>query len=206
MLVAVAASGTDAVHARRRRGGAGGGRTDDRDREQSGAPLLAAAGYPVLADTGAEVIAGSTRMAAGTAQRAALTALSTTIMLRLGRGVHRGRMVDLRVTNAKLRARAEAMAWRSWRAFGQTTPARALDAAGTRVNAAGSLRAASPWMKLRRCWRRRTATCARRSTSSADVRASRNEVASVPVVRRLGHDLNRRPHARGRSETTAFPW
>lgn len=72
------------------------------------APLLAAADHAIPADTGAEVVAGSTRMAAGTAQKAALTTWSTVTMLRLGR-VHRGRMVDLRVTNAKLRRRAVAM-------------------------------------------------------------------------------------------------
>ena len=73
-----------------------------------GAPLLAAADHPILLDTGAEVIAGSTRMQAGTAQKAALNLLSTAIMLRLGL-VHRGLMVNMRVSNAKLRARAQAM-------------------------------------------------------------------------------------------------
>lgn len=73
-----------------------------------GAPLLAAGDHPILLDTGAEVIAGSTRMQAGTAQKAALNLLSTAIMLRLGL-VHRGLMVNMRVSNAKLRARAQAM-------------------------------------------------------------------------------------------------
>lgn len=73
-----------------------------------GAPLLAAADHAILIDTGAEVVAGSTRMGAGTAQKAVLNTLSTVMMLRLGR-VYRGRMVDMRATNAKLRARAEAM-------------------------------------------------------------------------------------------------
>ena len=47
-------------------------------------------------------------MQAGTAQKAALNILSTAMMLRLGR-VYRGRMVAMRATNAKLRARAVAM-------------------------------------------------------------------------------------------------
>ena len=73
-----------------------------------GAPLLAAAEHPILADTGSEAVAGSTRMKAGTAQKVALNLLSTAIMLRLGR-VYRGLMVNMRVSNAKLEARANAI-------------------------------------------------------------------------------------------------
>ena len=73
-----------------------------------GAPLLAAAEHPILLDTGAEAIAGSTRMKAGTAQKAALTLLSTLIMIRLGR-IHEGRMIEMRPTNAKLLSRARRM-------------------------------------------------------------------------------------------------
>lgn len=73
-----------------------------------GTALLDRAEYAVLADTGSEVVAGSTRMKAGTAQKAVLNLLSTTIMLRRGL-VHRGLMVNMRVSNRKLRARAEAM-------------------------------------------------------------------------------------------------
>jgi N-acetylmuramic acid 6-phosphate etherase len=68
-------------------------------------PLLEYSQYPILLDTGAEVIAGSTRMAAATALRAALCTLSTTVMTRLGR-THDGLMVDMVVDNNKLRARA----------------------------------------------------------------------------------------------------
>lgn len=70
-----------------------------------GAPLLQVAAHPILLDTGAEVLAGSTRMKAGTAQKIALNALSTAVMLRLGR-VYDGRMIGMRVSNAKLRRRA----------------------------------------------------------------------------------------------------
>ncbi len=70
-----------------------------------GTNLLALAAYPILVDTGAEPIAGSTRLKAGTAQKIVLNLFSTLLMLRLGR-VHAGLMVDLRATNAKLRARA----------------------------------------------------------------------------------------------------
>lgn len=72
------------------------------------APLLALADHVILAETDAEVVAGSTRMQAGTAQRAALTMLSTATMIALGR-VHRGRMIAMRPTNAKLRDRARRM-------------------------------------------------------------------------------------------------
>ncbi len=67
--------------------------------------LLKAARYTVLVETGAEVIAGSTRMKAGTAQKVVLNMLSTQIMVRLGH-VHDGLMVDMRPQNQKLRARA----------------------------------------------------------------------------------------------------
>ena len=67
--------------------------------------LLKAARYAVLVETGAEVIAGSTRMKAGTAQKVVLNMLSTQIMVRLGH-VHDGLMVDMRPQNQKLRARA----------------------------------------------------------------------------------------------------
>ena len=74
----------------------------------AGALLLAAAEHPILVETGAEAIAGSTRMKAGTAQKIVLNMISTGIMIRLGR-VYRGRMVNMRASNAKLHKRAVAM-------------------------------------------------------------------------------------------------
>jgi N-acetylmuramic acid 6-phosphate etherase len=71
----------------------------------SASPLLLAATHPILLETGEELVSGSTRMKAGTAQKIALNLLSTAIMLRLGR-VYDGLMVDMRVSNRKLRARA----------------------------------------------------------------------------------------------------
>ncbi|MBL0767956.1 N-acetylmuramic acid 6-phosphate etherase [Sphingopyxis sp. DHUNG17] len=68
-------------------------------------PLLEAAEFPVLAATGAELVAGSTRMKAGTAQKTIANLLSTAIMLRLGR-VYRGLMVDMVISNDKLLQRA----------------------------------------------------------------------------------------------------
>ncbi len=72
------------------------------------APILEACSHPILADTGEEVIAGSTRMKAGTAQKIILNLLSSLIMVRLDR-VYRGLMVNMRATNAKLRRRSEIM-------------------------------------------------------------------------------------------------
>ncbi|MET3709547.1 N-acetylmuramic acid 6-phosphate etherase [Sphingomonas trueperi] len=71
-------------------------------------PLLEAAEHPIAADTGSEIVAGSTRMKAGTAQKAILNLLSTAIMLRKGL-VYRGRMVNMRVSNAKLLVRGQRM-------------------------------------------------------------------------------------------------
>jgi N-acetylmuramic acid 6-phosphate etherase len=55
--------------------------------------------------TGPEVLAGSTRLTAGTAQKVVLNALSTSVMIALGKA-YGPRMVDVRVTNAKVRRRA----------------------------------------------------------------------------------------------------
>lgn len=71
----------------------------------AGTDLLRAAQHGLLAATGSEAIAGSTRMKAGTAQKAILNLLSTAIMLRLGR-VYRGLMVDMVISNDKLLNRA----------------------------------------------------------------------------------------------------
>ncbi|WP_245477242.1 N-acetylmuramic acid 6-phosphate etherase [Bradyrhizobium guangzhouense] len=73
-----------------------------------GTALLASAKFPILIETGRELIAGSTRMKAGTAQKVVLNLISSGIMLRLGR-VYRGMMVNMQPTNAKLKRRAEAM-------------------------------------------------------------------------------------------------
>jgi N-acetylmuramic acid 6-phosphate etherase len=67
--------------------------------------LAAAADLPIVLATGAEPLAGSTRMVAGTAQKMALNTLSTATMVRLGK-VYDNLMVDVVATNSKLRARA----------------------------------------------------------------------------------------------------
>jgi N-acetylmuramic acid 6-phosphate etherase len=70
-----------------------------------GTRLLETAEFGILLPTGEEVIAGSTRMKAGTAQKIALNLISTAIMLRLGL-VHGNLMVAMRSNNKKLVHRA----------------------------------------------------------------------------------------------------
>jgi N-acetylmuramic acid 6-phosphate etherase len=59
----------------------------------------------LVAPTGAEALAGSTRLNAGSAQKQILNLLSTAAMVRLGH-THQGLMVGVQATNEKLRARA----------------------------------------------------------------------------------------------------
>jgi N-acetylmuramic acid 6-phosphate etherase len=68
-------------------------------------PIGAAAEYAVVLDTGPEVISGSTRLKAGTAQKIALNTLSSAIMVRLNK-VYGHLMVEMRPTNKKLVQRA----------------------------------------------------------------------------------------------------
>lgn len=58
----------------------------------------------IIADTGAEVVTGSTRMKAGTAQKIILNMLSTVAMIKLG-NVYENMMINLRPTNDKLKRR-----------------------------------------------------------------------------------------------------
>jgi N-acetylmuramic acid 6-phosphate etherase len=67
--------------------------------------LALAASHPIVLETGAEVLTGSTRLKAGTAQKIALNAISTGVMVRLGK-VYDNLMVDVVASNRKLRARA----------------------------------------------------------------------------------------------------
>ena len=73
-----------------------------------GSPLLLLAQVVITLDTGPEVISGSTRLKAGTAQKMTLNALSSAVMVRLDK-VYGNLMVDLKVSNAKLRRRAVAL-------------------------------------------------------------------------------------------------
>ena len=71
-------------------------------------PLGALADVEIVLASGPEVIAGSTRLGAGTAQKAAVNLLSTLTFIKLG-AVHDGMMVNLQTGNAKLKRRAAAI-------------------------------------------------------------------------------------------------
>jgi len=70
-----------------------------------GSALARAADVAIVIDVGPEVVAGSSRMKAGTATKLVLNMLSTTTMVKLGH-TRDDLMVDLRPTNEKLRRRA----------------------------------------------------------------------------------------------------
>ena len=99
-----------------------------------GSKLAAAADLEILLPSGPEVIAGSTRLGAGTAQKAALNLLSTLTHIRLG-AVHDGLMVNVETGNAKLRRRAAAIV-AVIAAVDEARAAAALDAAGGQVKPA----------------------------------------------------------------------
>jgi len=103
-LVGVSASGRTpfvlaAVAEARRRGALTVGVCCD-----DAAPLAAATDIAICPLVGPEILAGSTRLKAGTAQKLVLNMLTTAAMIRLGR-VHGNLMIDVRPTNAKLRER-----------------------------------------------------------------------------------------------------
>ena len=75
------------------------------------APLLKQSEFPIALNTGAEVVAGSTRLKAGTAQKICLNMISTQIMVMHGR-VEKGLMKAMKPRNEKLRRRhAQINAW-----------------------------------------------------------------------------------------------
>jgi len=104
----------------------------------------------ILLETPPELVAGSTRMGAGTAQKIAFNMLSTLAAIKLGH-VHDGHMVNLRADNEKLRTRAAGMvaeiadididAAREWlaRANGSVKPAVLMAAGAVDLAAAQSL-------------------------------------------------------------------
>jgi N-acetylmuramic acid 6-phosphate etherase len=97
-------------------------------------PLAHAAELPIVIATGSEVLTGSTRLKAGTAQKIVLNTISTAVMVRLGK-VYENLMVDVVAGNRKLRARAQRLV----RDLARVDEARAralLDQAGGRVKIA----------------------------------------------------------------------
>lgn len=71
-----------------------------------GAAISRIAIYPIEVETGSEVLTGSTRLKAGTAQKLVLNMISTTVMIGLGKA-YKNLMVDLKPTNEKLRERSK---------------------------------------------------------------------------------------------------
>ncbi len=108
VVIAVAASGTTPFTVAALQEAGASGAVTIGVANNPGTLLLASAKFPILIETGRELIAGSTRMKAGTAQKIVLNLISSGIMLRLAR-VYRGMMVNMPPTNAKLKRRAEVM-------------------------------------------------------------------------------------------------
>jgi N-acetylmuramic acid 6-phosphate etherase len=106
VVIAVAASGTTPFTVGALRAAGTRGALSIALANNRGAPLLELARHRILIETGTEVLAGSTRMQAGTAQKIVLNLFSTAVMVKLGR-VYRGLMVSMRASNAKLLRRAE---------------------------------------------------------------------------------------------------
>jgi N-acetylmuramic acid 6-phosphate etherase len=108
VVIAVAASGTtpftlSCLTEAKRRGALTIGVANNGD-----TPILNEADHAIWLDTGAEPIAGSTRMKAGTAQRITLNVFSSVVMILLGR-VYDGLMVDLQAVSQKLVRRSESI-------------------------------------------------------------------------------------------------
>lgn len=108
VVVGVSASGRSAftVGALKRAGGLGA--LTIAFANNVGTPLGAAARFAVVVETGAEVIAGSTRLGAGTSQKVLFNLFSTALMARFG-GVYDNLMINVRAENVKLRYRCAAM-------------------------------------------------------------------------------------------------
>ncbi|MEU6716638.1 N-acetylmuramic acid 6-phosphate etherase [Nonomuraea sp. NPDC046802] len=93
-----------------------------------GAPLSAAAQHAIEVVVGPEVVTGSTRLKAGTAQKLVLNMISTISMVKLGR-TYGNKMIEMSAMNSKLAGRAVRMVSDITGADGETAGA-ALNAAG----------------------------------------------------------------------------
>jgi N-acetylmuramic acid 6-phosphate etherase len=108
VIISLAASGATPYTSAAQRVGRAAGALTVAIANNPESPLLMDAEHPLLLRTGAEFLAGSTRMTAGTAQKIALNLFSTLLMTELGH-VYRGMMVDMVPSSAKLVARARRM-------------------------------------------------------------------------------------------------
>ncbi|MCA8881474.1 MAG: N-acetylmuramic acid 6-phosphate etherase [Rhodobacteraceae bacterium] len=104
-VIAVSASGTTPYTLAAARTAKAGGATVIAVANNPGAPLFDLADHAICLATPPELVAGSTRMGAGTAQKIALNMLSTLMAVELGH-IHDGMMVNVVADNIKLRARA----------------------------------------------------------------------------------------------------
>ena len=116
---------------------------------------------------GPEIVAGSTRLNAGTAQKVVLNMISTVAMVQLGK-TYGGLMVDLRATNAKLRDRATTDRRRDRRRLRRSAPAAALEACDWSPKSAAALLA-----RRGRSGGRAPAARAARGTPTAGARGAR---------------------------------
>ena len=73
-----------------------------------GSPLSKLSKFPIVVNVGPEVVTGSSRMKAGTAQKMVLNMISTTSMIMIGK-VEGNKMIDMQLTNDKLSKRATKM-------------------------------------------------------------------------------------------------
>lgn len=134
VMIGVAASGTTPYVVRALELARTGGALTVGVANNPDTPVLRLAEYPVLLNTGPEVISGSTRLKAGTAQKIALNLFSTSVMVRLGK-VYQNLMVDLVATNDKLVGRAA-------RLLEQTTGLEPAQTAGYLRDAGGNVKTA----------------------------------------------------------------
>ena len=104
-LIAVSASGTTPYTLAALEYAKAAGATIIGIANNPGSKLLQNSTFAIALETPPEVIAGSTRLGAGTAQKIALNTLSSLMAIELGH-VHAGQMVNLKADNAKLHARA----------------------------------------------------------------------------------------------------
>ncbi len=111
-----------------------------------GSDLGAAADLAIVVETGPEVVSGSTRMKAGTAEKMVLNMLSTGAMVRLGY-VYGNLMVNLHQKNSKLAERAVAIVQRAL-GVGRDQARRLLATAGNSVPTAILMHSAGVKKKL----------------------------------------------------------
>jgi N-acetylmuramic acid 6-phosphate etherase len=134
VLVGIAASGRtpytlEGLRYAKRKGAATIGVTANPDSPMRGLPDV-----EIAVNVGPEVIAGSTRMKAGTAQKLVLNMLSTATMVKLGR-VFSGLMVHMEMKNEKLRKRGRSIVVKAT-GVDPATAGRAMKASGSNLPAA----------------------------------------------------------------------